>query len=271
MGAVPPPKEPYAKVRDQSPTPDSILVEKLSQFLPGQENSEDESLGQENNEDPSESHATYREDLIREAFRSRNDDHSAVGREHLPKKSFFLNKNERFINTPRTQNTNQPRFQPRKQVNIDTAGQLLQLLLNRVQEGNVQGQRKDTSYYAITNVPKPKVVDSLHEAQILADQFDEHVSVFPTYTKAVEYVTSAREEKANITEDLFKSAGVDESTGKGIFLFGHRITTDAELRNFLVPHNLDKGTSILLSDLMLDSLAYPGAVKMSAKITNLSI
>lgn len=119
-------------------------------------------------------------------------------------------------------------------------------------------------YYAVTNIPKPKVVRSLEDAQVLANQLDGHVSVFSSHSKAIAHINGSGKETWGVDTDLFKAAGVDESVGKGKILFGHRITTDAELLAFLVPSNLDRTTATVLGDLLLDSLACPGAVRENA-------
>lgn len=146
-----------------------------------------------------------------------------------------------------------------------TEGDLLRVLLKGLGgSANQSLGHTGTPYYTVTNIPKPKVLRSLEEAQVLADQLDGHVSVFSSHSRAVAYVEESGRETRGVEADLFKAAGVDESVGKGKILFGHRITTDTELRDFLVPSNVDKATATVLGDLLLDSLACPGAVRESA-------
>ena len=238
VGAEPPVKKISAPTEYHSTTPESVEMGKFfsEQSQPGLDNFDTESLDRDDFDNSHEMRGSYEEE-----FKQPSD----------YKKG----------NTPRTQNLFS-KFKPRE--HVPTEGDLLRRLLRGVQVGDSlgpQGSKRDSSYYAVTGIPKPKVVRTLQEAQILAEQLDGHVSVFQSQHKAVDYINQSKNTEADLTEDLFKCAGIDGSVGKGKELFGHHITTDADLREFLLPNNVDEGTSNLLSDMMLDSLACPGAVR----------
>ena len=170
----------------------------------------------------------------------------------------------RDIRTPRVRNNVERKHVSNLNPNV-AEGDLLRLLVQNIQNNEhkrQQVQPDSDTYFTVTKIPKPRVTQSLHEAKVLADQLDGHISAFPSRQQAQEYIVMEKDDgNKGLTRDLFTSAGVDQSTGKGKALFGHHITTEAELLKFLVPNNLDSKTMALLGDLMLDSIACPGAVR----------
>ena len=104
---------------------------------------------------------------------------------------------------------------------------------------------------------------NLSAAQLLAEQLDGKISVFPSISAAESYLQSAGSTSNGGVQDLFQTVGADESAGKGKELFAHKITSDCDLRLHLCPRDLDKETQSLLVDLTLDALSLPGAVQQT--------
>ena len=117
------------------------------------------------------------------------------------------------------------------------------------------------SVFTVTNIPQPKILHNLSAAQLLAEQLDGHVSVFPSVSAAESYLQSAGSTYNGGLQDLFQTVGAGESTGKGKELFACMITSDCDLRLHFCSRGLDKETRSLLVDLTLDALSLPGAVQ----------
>ena len=73
----------------------------------------------------------------------------------------------------------------------------------------------EISFYTVTWIPRPKILQYLATSKLLAEQLGEHISVFNKEEEARGYINEETETRKEVIEEVLKIIGVDESTGKG--------------------------------------------------------